>query len=349
MYYYRCSSACFCLLFLALASPVSGQQGEPGPPPLRRWLDVQSVHAAIRYRWTETDTGRVTTSGVQWQTQLRARFLFDSQARYHLGTFVTTGTSFRSGWVNTGIGLGREAHPTQVRQLYFGAQPVAGLELQIGGLAVNRGELTDVIASDNDSFFVGERLTVRPSRGRVTQLSAAVGHFDAAGEPDFFKQADDMDAFNYGQALVGFRVSRNVTGSVDYTYENGRDILREGLVIRLPSSVKLLTQLRLESYQRVAPDHKAGFNVSTDFRVRKLAGAFGIMSADRDYGPFNGDRYESGQRYYHVVNYALTPELQLQWFHTHAFDIEFPIPLKQRLDVVLTYNPTAALKRARIF
>jgi hypothetical protein len=352
MYYHVLRFASLGLVLLCGAFPATAQtQSAPAAPPpaIRRWLDVQSVVAATRYRWTENSAERVTTSAVQWQAQLRARLLFDGAGRYHVGTFMTTGPSFRSGWNSTGAGLGPFTHFGQVRHLYFSAEPVKRLELQVGGMAVNRGELADVIASDNDSFIVAERATYRPAAGRITQLSLTSGHFDSVGEPNVFKQFGDMDDVNYGQALVGVRLTSRAAASFDYTYEDGRDILREGLVVRMPPSVNVLTQVRLESYQRVDPDRAAGFNASVDLRVKKLTGTVGAMSADRNYGPFNGDRYEAGTRVYYIVNYPLTPALQLQWFHTNAFDVDFPLPIKQRFDFVLTFNPTAALKRARVF
>jgi hypothetical protein len=342
----RLTTTCFVLVIFAFISPAFAQTPPPATDGLSRWLDAQSV-AASRYRWTENSADQLTTSAVQWQAQLRARFLFDQSGRYHVGTFATTGATFRSGWNNTGAGLGTATHPFKVRQLYVGAEPFTGVGVQVGGLAVNRGELGDPIAADNDSFVVGERLTVRPSRGPITQVSFTAAHFDAVTEPDFFAQVRDFDDVNYGQALVGFKIGARVAASVDYTYENGRDILREGVTFRLPSSVKLLTQVRVESYQRVEPDQAGGFNTSADVRIKTLIATLGVMSADRGFGPFNGDRYETGKRYYYTLNYPITPELALQLFHTRAFDTAFPIALKQRVDFVVTYHPAVARTSAR--
>lgn len=50
-----------------------------------------------------------------------------------------------------------------------------------------------------------------------------------------------------------------------------------------------------------------------------------------------------------MLNYPLSSSFALQLYHTRAFDIDFPITLKQRFDFVLTYNPTAYLKRKRVF
>lgn len=349
----------FVLCFIALsisAVPAFAQNTSPAPPKpptlntptLRRWLDVQSLLAAMRYRFTENSAGRKTVDDMQWQTQFRGRFLFDRAGRYNLGTFITTGSAYRSGWNYAGVGQNDATHPLYVRQLWLGASPAKALEFQAGGMPVNRGELADVIASDNDSFIIAGRTIVRPSHGWLTQLSATAGYFDAVHTSNLFTQAPDF-RWNYGQALAGFKLGARAAASVDYTYEAGKDVLREGLTYRMPSTVKVLTSLRLESYQRVDPDKHAGYNVSTDLRVKKLGGTVGLMSTDRNYGPFNGDRYELGSRFYYVVNYALTPQLQLQAYHTKAYNIEFPITLKERFDLVLTYNPTAYLKKRRVF
>ena len=118
MYYYRLISACFGLFSLGITAPASAQSAPPQPPPpIRRWLDVQSVHAATRYRFTDNSEDRVTTSAMQWQTQLRARFLFDEAGRYHVGTFATTGPTFRSGWANTGAGTASNATVIHLRAI----------------------------------------------------------------------------------------------------------------------------------------------------------------------------------------------------------------------------------------
>jgi hypothetical protein len=356
--YHRLLTSSLCAVTVLVSSPVFAQAPTPAPPPpaktnpapaIRRWLDVQSVLAAARFRFSENSADRTTVSDLQWQTQFRGRFLFDRGGRYSIGSFVTTGPTFRSGWNYSGAGLNREAHPLKVRHLYFGAAPRKSFEVQVGGLAINRGELSDVIASDNDSFFIGERATVRPARGPIAQISAAAGHFDAVREPDFFTQLKDADHINYGQALVGFKLGSRATASVDYTYEAGRDILREGIALRVPSSAKVLTLVRLESYQRVDPDTAQGFNAAADLKFDKLTATVGVMSTDRNYGPFNGDRWELGSHVYYSITYPLTSSLALNLYHTRAFDIDFPITLKQRFDFVATYNPTAYLKRKGLF
>jgi hypothetical protein len=344
------------LALLANATPALAQSAAPAPPApaapaIRRWLDVQSVHVGTRFRWYENSADRVVSSSLQWQSMLRGRFLFDAAGRYSVGALAATGAVFPSSWNNTGAGLGRFARPFNVKQLFLAAEPVKGLQFEVGGLFMNRGELAEHLTYDSDAYIVGERVTVRPSRGPVKQLAFTAGYFGDYREVNVFKRLDRLDEHNYRQALVGFSLHPRVAASVDYTYEDGRDIVREAVNIRMPASVKALTLLKFESYQRPSDteDDGHGFNASADFRIQKLAITAGVMSVDRHYGPFNGDRYETGKRYYSISTYAVTPELSVQFFHSQAFDIDFPIPQKNRFDIVVTFNPTAALKRKGIF
>jgi len=344
------------LCFLALAAAASSVNAQSATPPatsdvpaIRRWLDVQSIHAASRFRWIENSAERITASGIQWQTQQRGRFLFDRAGRYHVGAFATTGSSFVSSWNNTGAGIGTFARPFALRHLYLSAEPIKGLEFQAGGLAINRGLLNEHVAYDSDSYMVGERVTVRPARGPVPQISVTAGHFGDIRDTSVFNRFDTMSDVNYGQVVANFRVGSRLTASLDLTHEDGRDIIREGVHVRPPQGTKVLTLLKFEAYQRVDPDEAQGFNVGADGAIGKLAITAGVMHVDAAYGPYNGDRYETGTRYYSLLNYPLTSQLSLQLYHTRAFNIDFPIPLRHRLDVVAIFNPTAALKRAGVF
>lgn len=342
----------------ALAQPAPSPQpatpaAAPPAPAIRRWLDVQSVHAASRFRWFKNGAEQLVSSSVQWQTQLRGRFVFDEAGRYSIGTLASTGAVFPSSWNNTGGGLGTFARQFNVKQLFLSAEPVKGLELQVGGLYMNRGEMAEHLTYDLDAYIVGERVTVRPSNGPVTQVSVTAGHFGDLREVNVFKRFDGMSDFNYGQALVAFSLGPRAAASVDYTHEDGRDIIREGLNIRMPGTVKLLTALKFEAYQRVSDDDGSGFHAAADLRWKRLTLTGGVMSVDRSYPvgliPFNGDRYEIGKRWYSIGGITLNQDWSVGWFQTEAFDVDFPIPIKHRLDLFITFNPTASLKRAGIF
>lgn len=350
----------FCLLLLSFTTPAAAQNSAPAAaqdaPAIRRWLDVQSVHVGSRFRWFENSQERLLSSNLQWQTQLRGRFLFDRAGRYAVGAFASTGATFPSSWNNTGGGLGTYQGFLNVKQLFLAAEPVRGWQFEVGGLHFNRGEMAEHVTYDNDGFLVGERVTYRPTKRRITQVSVTAGFFGGNdfNEVNVFKRFDRMDEYNYGQGLVAFSLHPRVSASVDYTYEDGRDIFREGLNVRMPSSVKLLTALKFEAYQRQSRNDGNGFNLSADARYKRYSLTAGVMSVDEFYGTplrlaFNGDRYETGTRQYTIHTFQLTPELQFVMYQSEAFATDFPINIQHRFDALVTFNPTAWLKRRGVF
>lgn len=336
-------------------SPVLAQAAQPAPPApaIRRWLDVQQLSLGGRFRWFENSQDRLISSNLQWQPQIRARFLFDKGAKYSINGFASSGLTFPSSWNNTGGGLGTFQGAFNIKQLFIQAEPIKGLEFQAGGLHMYRGEMAEHLTYDTDAFIEGERVTIRRSQGWFRQVAITTGYFGDYREPNVFKRFDRMDDWNYGQALVGFAVGPRAAASVDYTYEDGRDILREGINFRLPSSVKLFTLLKFEAYQRVSDVDGSGFHAAADGRWKRLAFTGGVMSVDRFYssilGPYNGDRYETGTRYYSIWTVTVIPEMTVQFFHTQAFATDFPVNIQRRFDIVVAFNPTATLKRAGIF
>jgi hypothetical protein len=336
--------------------PAAAQTTSDRPaPPLRRWLDVQHLHLSSRFRWVESNGGRVTSSTHQWQPQLRARFLFDRGGRYaiHVGAFG--GSQFVSGWNNTGGGLGDFGGDFNVKQLFVSAEPRQGLEFQVGGLYMLRGENTEITSYDNDAYIVGQRATIRRAQGTLAQMALTVGHIGDYREPNVFERLDSLADINYGQLLVGARAGSRVNLSVDYTYEDGRDLLREGATIRLPERTAPLTSIKLEAYQRFDDIAGQGFNVSGDFRITPaFSVTAGVAHVDRHYlipgymSP-NADRYERGTRFYHAGTYTLTRELSVGWFNGEAFQTDYTIPNEHRWEILLTFNPTALLKALGVF
>jgi hypothetical protein len=354
------TTAWFLVTLLHVSASIASAQPAAPPakdePRIRRWLDVQSVHVGSRFRWFRNSDDELISSNLQWQTQLRGRFLVDRAGRYAVGVFGSTGASFPSSWNNTDGGLGSWEGDLNVKQLFFAAEPVKGLQFEVGGLYFNRGEMAEHVTYDSDGFLVGERVTYRPAKARITQVSATAGFFGGADYDDVsvFKRFHRMNEFNYGQGLVAFSLHPLVSASVDYTYEDGRDIFREGVNVRMPSTVQLLAALKFEAYQRAADEDGAGFNISADVRYKRYSLTAGIMSVDEHYGsptgrPFNGDRYETGTRQYTIHTVQMAEALQLVLFQTQAFATDFPINIQRRFDVLVTFNPTAWQKRHGVF
>jgi len=128
---------------------------------LERWLEVQTASLTLRYRFVEDARGVTTANQMQDQDVFKARLKFDAGGRFSLNAGVASGTQFVASWNNTGVGTGRAVTNLYLKQLYFAAQPVRGVELQYGGLGILRGESTEITGYDNDGFVTGQRIILR--------------------------------------------------------------------------------------------------------------------------------------------------------------------------------------------
>ncbi len=326
------------------------------PPAIRRWLDVQQLQLALRYRRIETSEGEVDANGLQWQSQNRLRLLVDPGARIRIHVGAFTGNGFTSGWDNTGIGTGERSGAFSVKQLFLEVEPVAGLDVQAGSLYVNRGETSEILSYDNDGYIMGERVQWRPPRGPITAITATSGYVGDLEMPNVFHRFRHMDEWNYGQILVAVRPATRVEASADYTYEDGRDTLRQGVSIGMPEGSRLLRAIRAEAYQRVSVERGAGFNLAADLQVTgRLQVTGGVEHVDRHYegfrgfGPLNADRFETGSRLYDMGTYRLTETFTVGWFHDIGVRNDYPLDNGQRFEILATINPTATLKRVGVF
>lgn len=338
-------------MFLAASQPLAAQSPQqpdaPAAPAIRRWLDVQQVQLASRFRWFEGTDGTINDSSLQWQPRLRARVLFDPEGRYSVNVGAFSGGSIVSSWNNTGAGLGEFSGPFNVKQLFFQAVPSDAVELQVGGLYMLRGHSSEITTYDNDVYMVGERAIVRPG-GRLEQIAITAGYLGDRSEPNFFKRADRLGEWNYAQVLVGARVHPRVSLSAEYTHEDASEILRQGVAVRMPGAAGLV--LTFEAYERVDPDSAQGFNVFADAQPHpRLALTAGVASIDRDYGGLNSDRFDDGTRVYGETSLTLSDDVSLSFWISEAFATDYAIENEHRFDIVLTFNPTARLKRAGIF
>jgi hypothetical protein len=355
-----------CLVFAPPAFAQSPAQSARAPqqqpptasmdsPAIRRWFDLQNVHLTSRFRWVKSNDGRLTSSTHQWQPNFRGRFLIDPDARYSINLNANSGSQFVSGWNNSGGGIGDFAGDFNLKQLFLAAEPVRGLEFQVGGLHMVRGESSEITTYDNDAYIVGQRVTARRAAGAVAQVSATVGHIGDYRTPNAFERLDSIWDVNYGQVLVGARLGALTNVSADYTYEDGRDLIREGVTVRMPADAWFLRSVKLEAYQRVSDVTGQGFALSGDLRLTsRFTATAGVVHIDRSYlipgymSP-NADRYERGTRFYSTGSYQLTRDLSIGWFHGEAFNVDYVIPNEHRWEVIVMFNPTATLKAKGIF
>lgn len=350
----------FCLSFVCASA--YGQQISPtatatitnktDPPTsekVKRWFDLDALSIAARYRLIRNASDVTTGNALQYQFAGRGHFKFDKDGKYSVYAGLFTGNSITSGWNNTGLGTGSPQTNLYLKQLYFDAKPVKGLEFQFGGIPMNEGESTEITTYDNDVYLTGERVAVRmPKKYYFDEISAANGYLGDATTPSVIHRFKHLDKSNYHQFLVRKQVNKHVSFSADYTFESGRDTLHQALKLKIPKS-HILDTLLFENYQRIDPDRGYGFGLYGEKVIKKkLTLGAGFTRIDKPM--LNSDRFPPGKRAYVQASVKLTPELTLSSDVIQGVG-HMPSPTSQRtrFEIILSYNILEMLHHKKLF
>lgn len=261
-----------------------------------------------------------------------------------------------------------------VRQLYFQAKPIKGLEFQYGSLPINKGVNSEATSYDDDGYVMGGRVSLkRPKQFFFDELSATYAYFGEIFTPNFFRRTERFKQSNYHQFLVRKKLfNGKVDVSADYTFQDGSDTMREGVVVEVKKS-KIFDVLRFESYQRIGDNvvfgktfkSGNGFYASAEKTIAdRLTLNGGISSIDRQYTVYgeyttkgldfygfalNGDQTGVGKRFIGKANYKLAKDLSISMLYSHAFANDSEgiryYWNKTHFNVAVTYDVLKAVKR----
>jgi hypothetical protein len=305
----------------------------------------------LRYRAIENSQGTLISEQLQHNEALRGRVKFDARGAYALNFVAGSGSSFTSGWNNTGAGTGDPAFgDVAVRHLFVSAAPVKGIELLYGGMPIARGESTEITTYDNDGYVMGLRASLkRPADVYFDEISGTAAFLGPLREPGVLKRFEHLDEVNYAQVLVAKKLGARAVVSADYTYSDDADLFHQALRLGTKESV-VVDAVRIELYQRRDVDPASGFAFTLDKAITKrLSLSAGYADIDPAYGGLNADRFNRGRRAFVLPAFALTRDLSVSGFYAHALDEAFAIVNASRFDVVVTYNVLAPLQRRGIF
>lgn len=330
------------------APPAKPQESSEGK--LSRWFQLQTATISTRYRFVENSSGVMTNSQAQHREAFKGRFKFDAQGRYSLNAGVFSGSSFTGGWNNTGWGTGRGFTNLYLKQLYFSAQPVKGLELQYGGLYFLRGEGTEITTYDDDAYLVGERVSLkRPEKFFFDEISITYGYLGDLNQPNINKRYHRLKQSNYHQFLLSKKLGKRAALSADYSFQSGVETMREAVKVNT-KELRVIDSFCFENYQRLDVKSNYGFAVYGEKNLlRRLTLGGGYAQIDPNYGGLNGDRFNKGKRLYLSSTLALSPEFSVSTFLTRAVGNDFAVSNRTRLDVIFSYNLLKSLQRTGIF
>jgi hypothetical protein len=313
-----------------------------------RWFDIEAFTLSTRYRYVRNNAGVVTNNQAQWQTQFRPRLKFDSKGKYSIAAVIATGNVFNGGWNNLGPGTGKPQSNLFVKQLFFDAKPTKKMELQFGGLDINRGEGTEITTFDNDGYITGERVVVRaPKTAWFDEISATNAYLGDINHPSIFSRLHRLNNWNYHQLLVRKQATKYVGLSADYTFWAGADILHEA--IRIKPRNFFFSTLLLEGYERVSSPNGQGFNAFVEHTVnKKLAINGGVARIDRRM-TLNADRFPPGKRVYAGLVYKPNKEFVFQPIMINGVGrLPAASTPRTRIDLILTWNVLETLHRHHV-
>jgi hypothetical protein len=337
---------------LCVCAAGAAAQSRPPDPPLRRWFELQQFALSTRYRFIETNRDVVTSNQQQYKDAIRARVNIDPDKRYTVNFGFYTGSAFTSSWNNLGLGhdTSFDGHNNYFKQIYGSAIPVNGLEIQYGGLYLNRGEADEWLTYDEDGYVAGGRVSVRrPEELYLDEITVTRAGLGPANQPNLFDRGAQLSHPNYTQILGLKRFTPVVAGSLEYDRQLGADIVRGAVTIRLPAGAAVRL-IRYEQYHRFNQIEASGFGLWAERPVTKfvrLQGGF--VSVDRAYGGWNGDRMLSGRRFFASAAVPIHGPLSASVFVTQALHEPYVVPIHRRVDLVLQYDVLQPLRRSGIF
>jgi hypothetical protein len=326
---------------------------KPAAPPavnskIKRWFELDQLAVATRYHFIQNANHTKAANNVQYQFIAKGRFKFDAKGRYIIAAQLATGSSFTTLWNATGWGTGSYQKDLNLRQLYFAAKPVKPLEIQIGGLYVNYGDLTQAITYDDDGYITGERVQLRlPKKVYFDEISVTYGRLADANRPNVFERFKRFDKQNYHQFLVRKQFNKSVSLTADYSFESGIDTFHQAIKFKLPAK-QMLDTLLIEQYERVDPDRNYGFNLFGEKKLNKMFTASGGF-ADIHIRALNADRFPPGKRVYLTGQMKLSPEFSMSLQLTQGVGPILPTVHRTRVDFAITYNILETLHRLKLF
>ncbi len=327
----------------------AGKQAARSPAEkFKRWFEIDGLTLSVRYRLIRNAAGVTVGNAGQFNFAGRGHFKFDKKGKYSVYMGLFTGNNMVGGWNNTGWGTGDTQTNLHLKQLYFDAKPVKGLEIQIGGIGLNNGENTEITGYDNDAYLTGERIAVRlPKKLYFDEVSVANGYIGDLTRPGIFGRLKHLNRSNYHQFLVRKQLNKHVSFSADYTFEAGRDTLHQAVKFKVPKS-RILDTVLFENYERLDPFPGYGFGLYGEKAVHKkfiLGGGFARV----DRPSLNGDRFPQGNRIYGSAVWKPTREFTLSSILIEGLGpMPSPASNRTRFELIFGFNILETLRRYKL-
>ncbi|HKX30093.1 MAG TPA: hypothetical protein VJ302_20560 [Blastocatellia bacterium] len=316
-----------------------------------RWVEIETAKISARYLFVDDSEGHIEAKQSQHQELFEGRFKFDPAGRLALHAGVFTGNNFAGGWNDTGLGKRtRGSANLYLKQLYLSAEPIHGVEIDYGGLGILNGESSGITGYAGDGYLVGERLVVRrPENLFFDQIAVTYAYLGDYFTPNLNKRYHRLKQSNYHQFLIGKKIGNRAAVSGEYTFQEGRETLRQAIRIKTPE-LRFLDTVRFENYQRTDVQAAYGFALAGEKKLfHRLTLGGGITQVDRNFGPFNDDAFFDGRRFFVSSELEVSPEFSFSLLYNRAVANNYDVGNRTHFHIAVHYDLLRSLKRTGIF
>lgn len=315
---------------------------------LARWFELEMATLSIRYQFIRNAAGETVADQAQHQQAFKGRFKLDADGKYSIHAGAFPGKTFQGGWNSTGLGTGKARTNLYLKQLYFSAKPIHGVELQYGSLYFLHGESTEITSYDYDGYLEGERVSVtRPHDFWFDEASITCGYVGDLRQSNINKRYHRLKQSNYHQFLLAKNIGERTRVSADYTSESGEGTFRQAVKFRA-NELRVVDALQFENYERGGAQPGYGFGIYGEKRLHeRFSFGGGFVRIDRN--GLNSDRFLRGKRLHMNGHLTLNSQLSVTAAFTQGVGREVGGLSRTRLDVALNYNLLETLKKTRLF
>lgn len=336
----------------------------PAPTQEGSWFELKKAEVSFRVRYIDgVPASQRHSTNLQHRELFEGRIKFDKDARYTLNLRASSGYYFTRSFAETGVGLPwnqDQGWNIFLRQLYFSAKPVKGLEIQYGSMPFALGTLEENITWDTDGYVDGQRITVRrPDKIFFDEATVTFGYVGDLFTPNVLRRLHRLGEVNYRQYLVTKNIGKRGAVTAEYESKNGTlstDKKTPANVQTIHAGVKLnakgsrvADRVWVETYRRVDPEPGWGFNFHAEkgFMRDRLVIGYGYTQVDKAWqnlydvqdwkatpaksktlgmapgGSPSGEKWTRGNHPFFTVNYKLTPEITVFAFANHDYATSF--------------------------
>ncbi len=265
-----------------------------------RWLDLEEMSSAMRYRDAFNQGSATTFQDGQQRMMIASTFKLDQDAKYTVHLRASSGGYFNWSYADVaGHGFAYRQHhglikasytPAQaaersaagkadpaglaittstistgwrfyIRELSFSATPEKHITGEFGSLGIERGYGSEITTFDDDGWVSGERIRFKDVPHLFfNEVGFTNAYFGDIGTPNFFDRGSSLGSSNYRQVFAKKRVNQYVAFSAEYNFLGGTHTTREAALVDMKPT-KVLDGLRVELYQRYNTVNLQGLNV----------------------------------------------------------------------------------------